>query len=181
MKIIVGTKNPVKIEAVREVIKEYKLFREAEIFSLAAQSNVSKQPKTLEETISGAINRARNVYYNLCKVSFGIESGLMKVPFTKTGFMDVCACSVYDGNNDNIGLSCALEFPIEIVRGIMEQGLDVNEATYRSGLTSIEKIGSTESALIGILTKGRITRKNQTKQAIEMALIHLTNPELYEV
>lgn len=32
---------------------------------------------------------------------------------------------------------------------------------------------------IGILTKGRLVRKELTKQAVVNALIHLENPELY--
>jgi non-canonical (house-cleaning) NTP pyrophosphatase len=39
-------------------------------------------------------------------------------------------------------------------------------------MTTNENIGSEEGA-IGILTKGRMTRKEYTKQALRTALIHL--------
>lgn len=52
---------------------------------------MSDQPKSLKETISGAMNRSRNAFSD-CQFSFGLESGLMAVPFTKTGYMDVCVC-----------------------------------------------------------------------------------------
>jgi len=41
---------------------------------------------------------------------------------------------------------------------IHKEGIDANEAFYRCGLTSDRKIGSSQGA-IGLLTKGRISRK----------------------
>ena len=45
-------------------------------------------------------------------------------------------------------------------------------------ITKKRKIGSGEG-LIGILTKGRVSRKDYTKQAIRMAMVQIENPELY--
>ncbi|MBI5804112.1 inosine/xanthosine triphosphatase [Candidatus Pacearchaeota archaeon] len=177
MKINVASKNPVKVEAVREVLSNYQDLVNYEIIGVETNSGVSEQPKSLEETVQGAINRATAVF-NGCAYSFGIESGLMLVPQTKTGSMDFCACAIYDGKNYHLGLSCAFEFPIKVTQMIHEQEIDANEAFYRSGLTTDRKIGSSEGS-IGMLTRGRVSRKDYTKQAIQMALIHLENKELY--
>ena len=177
MKINVASKNPVKVEAVREVLNIYPNLANYEVVGIETNSGVSKQPKPLEETVQGAINRAMAVF-NSCVYSFGIESGLMIVPQTKTGSMDFCACAIYDGKNYHLGLSCAFEFPTKVTQMIHEQGIDANEAFYRCGLTIDRMIGSSEGA-IGMLTKGRMNRKDYTKQAIQMALIHLENRELY--
>ena len=172
------SKNKVKIEAVSEILKDYPDFKNAEIFSKEADSEVSHQPKSLEETIEGAIKRAKNSFSN-CNYSFGLESGLMKVPETKTGYMDVCVCSIYDGEHYNLGLSSAFEFPKKVIDLIFGRSMnDANQAFYNTGLTQDKKIGSSEGA-IGMLTKGRVTRKDYTKQAIYMALIHLENSGLY--
>ena len=85
---------------------------------------------------------------------------------------------IYDGENYHLGLSCAFEFPPKVTQMIYEQDIDANEAFYRCGLTTDRKIGSSEGA-IGLLTRGRISRKDYTKQAIQMALIHLENKELF--
>ena len=61
---------------------------------------------------------------------------------------------------------------------INELGITANDAFYKLGLTENKKIGSAEGA-IGLLTNGRVTRKDYTKQAVHMALIHLENKELY--
>ena len=92
--------------------------------------------------------------------------------------MDFCACSIYDGKEHSIGLSCAFEFPKKVTEMIYEQGITANDAFYNIGLTTNKKIGSADGA-IGILTKGRVTRKDYTKQAVQMALIHLENKNLY--
>lgn len=178
MIINVGSKNSVKIEAVKEVIKEYPDFKEPIVNGISADSLVSSQPKSLDETIKGAINRAKNSFID-CKLSFGLESGLMKVPETKTGYMDVTVCAIFDGKTIHLGLSSAFEYPIEVTKKVFDDNIDINEAFYVTGLTNNQNLGSQEGA-IGYLTKNRILRRDYTKQAIYMALIHLENPDLYK-
>jgi non-canonical (house-cleaning) NTP pyrophosphatase len=62
MKIVVGTKNQAKVDAVIEILKEYPHLATAQIAAAEAVSNVSDQPKSLEETIRGAKNRAESVF-----------------------------------------------------------------------------------------------------------------------
>lgn len=171
MKINVGSKNEIKISAVREIVADYKFLKDAEIIAVDTSSEISDQPKSLEETIGGAINRSRNAFRN-CDYSFGIESGLMAVPNTKTGYMDFCACAIFDGKDHHLGLSSAFEFPATVTALIFGEGMDANQAFYKAGLISNPKIGSAEGA-VGLLTNGRLTRKDYTKQAITMALIHI--------
>jgi len=177
MKIHVASKNPVKVKAVEETLVDYPLFRDAKVIGVESSSGVSEQPKSLEETVQGAVNRAIECLKG-SSYGFGIESGLMEVPHTKTGKMDFCACAIYDGAQIHLGLSNAFEFPPAVTKMIHEQGIDANEALYRCGITTDRKVGSSEGA-ISILTKGRLTRKEYTKQAIQMALIHLENKGLY--
>lgn len=178
MKITVGSKNPVKIQAVEEITAQYKILEYAEIVSCEVSSEVAPQPKSLEEIIRGAQNRARNAFKN-CDYSFGIEGGLMPVPYTKTGYMNICACAIYDGKKYHLGLSSAFEHPKETTRLMIEKGLDAEQAMHKAGHTKNPRIGSSEGS-VGILTRGALTRKDYTKEAIRMALIHLENPSRYE-
>lgn len=102
--INVGSKNKVKVEAVREIVRDYGHLKASQIVAVDALSKVSEQPKSLKETIRGAMHRAKHAFKN-CDYSFGIESGLMAVPQTKTGFMDVCVCAIFDGKEFHLGLS----------------------------------------------------------------------------
>ena len=170
--VIVGSKNEAKVDAVAEILLEYPHLSHAKVSGMEASSEVSNQPKSLDETIKGAMNRARNSFKH-CDYSVGIESGLMHVPHSKGGYMDVCVAVIYDGKEFHIGLSSAWEFPDTRVTDLMiKDGLDMSQAINKVGLTNNPHIGREQGA-IGILTKGRLDRKAYTKQALQTALIHL--------
>ncbi len=177
MKIIVASTNPQKIKAVSDTISKYDFFANANIEGVKVSSGVSDQPKSIEETVQGAINRAKNAFID-ADYSFGIESGLMSVPQTKCGVMDVCVCAIYDGKNVHLGLSSAFEPPQKVFDLMHNNGLDMSEACLHVGLTKNPKIGASEG-LIGILTHGRLDRLAYTAQAVTTAMIHLENAHLF--
>ena len=76
MKIFIASLNIPKVSAVKELIVEYPMLAQADVQAVQALSGISDQPKSLEETIRGAINRAK---YSIVDAdySFCIESGLM--------------------------------------------------------------------------------------------------------
>ncbi len=179
MIIVVGSANSVKVEAVKEVLKDYPLLSEAQILSYGAASEISEQPLSLEETICGAKNRAINAFKeNTCHYSLGIESGLIEAPGTASGFLEACICSFFDGEQHFIGLSSGFEVPLPILNLILEKNLTLSDACFSSGITQDPKLGSAEG-LIGILTKNRLNRKLYTKQAITTALIGIENANWY--
>lgn len=59
MKIIVGSLNPVKLNATRNILM--KIYDTIEISSIDVDSGVSDQPFGLDETIKGAVNRAKDL------------------------------------------------------------------------------------------------------------------------
>jgi len=59
MKFIVASKNPVKINAIKDAIQAK--FPHASVEGFEVESGVSAQPMTDEETMTGALNRARAV------------------------------------------------------------------------------------------------------------------------
>lgn len=174
MRIVVGSTNPSKVDAVKESILDYPYLAKAEVVGVKADTGVAEQPKTLDETITGAINRAKKAFQN-CDYSIGIESGLMVVPQAKSGYMDLCVAAIYDGDEIHLGFSSAWEFPDPtIMHMILHEGHNMSDAINIAGLTTNPDIGMAEGA-IGILTKGRLTRKAYHKQALLTALIHLDN------
>lgn len=172
MKIKVGSQNEAKIEAVKEILLDYSHLMNADVEGVEVSSEVSDQPLSLEETIQGAMNRAKNSYSN-CDYSFGIESGLMAVPHTKSGFLDVCVCSIYDGKEFYLGFSSAWEFHDPAIFGLMiKEKINMSQVVNKLGLTKKHNIGS-ENGVISIATGGRMDRKEFTKQALRTALIHI--------
>lgn len=174
MIVTVGSINPAKLDAVRAALHESGRFVRIEVTSREVSSEVSEQPTSLDETVRGAINRARNAFGD-CDLSIGLEDGLIAVPYTQSGYMNICACAISDGTRDHIGLSSAFEYPLPVIRLVIEKGLDITQAFLKAGLSDNPKLGAAEGA-IGILTKGRLTRADYAKQAVTMALIHLPPP-----
>lgn len=179
MKINIGSKNSAKVDAVKELIRDYDEFKDAEVFAMEVDSGVSQQPKSLNEVVEGAVTRAKKSFID-CQLSFGIESGLMRVPQTKTGFMDVTCCAIFDGKNAHLGLSSAFEYPPTVVKYIFEKDENASVAFKKLGFTKNEYIGY-EEGIIGALTKNKFIRKEYTKESARMALVQLQNKELYGI
>lgn len=177
MKVGIGSKNRTKVDAVAEILKDSPQFQNAEIFGVDVVKEEFGHPKSIEETVGGAIDRAKQAYVGN-DYGFGLEGGLMKVPQTKTGYMEVLACAIYDGKEIYLGLSQACEWPKKVLDLILNQGLDGSQAMKAAGLTQHEKIGEHEG-LVGAFTQGRTNRKEYNKTAVMMAVMQLENKHHY--
>ena len=174
MKINIGSKNPIKIEAAREAFQNY--FNDLEIKGIDVDSGVSAQPKTLDEITIGAKNRAINSFHN-CKYSVGLEAGIYKVPNTLSGYCDSCCCMIYDGENViGVGFSPAFEYPKQVIDKIFNEGMEVGEIFDNIIKESNNK---QKSGAVGILSKRIFSRKEFIRASVIMALFPLINDELY--
>ncbi|MFA5333595.1 MAG: inosine/xanthosine triphosphatase [Candidatus Nanoarchaeia archaeon] len=173
MKICVGSRNPVKLEAVME------LFPKDEIISYKANSSVNEQPMSLGETLKGAKNRAYEAYNSIHAsgiedyIGIGIESGIMPSKEAKTGYFNTCASVIYNGKDYFIGLSSGFEHPKEVLE-LITKDCDVSNAYFKAGLTDNPRIGYSKGAIF-ILTKGLIDRKEYTKQGLRIAKASFEN------
>lgn len=175
-----GSLNKTKLAALESVLSEYPLFAGAEIVGVDAVTDMYGRPKCLTETIEGAIARAKKAYEGN-DYGFGIEGGLMEVPHTKSGHMEVAACAIYDGKQVCLGLSPALEWPGEVTDCIVHKGMDGSQAMKACGIDQGEgKLGEREG-FISIVTNGRMSRTDYNRYAVMMALTHLEFPEHYPV
>ena len=180
MRINVGSKNPIKIKAVEDAVKLYPhLFPKPAITAVDVNVPLYGHPKSLKETVQGAITRAKEAFVN-CDYSFGLEGGLMEVPFSETGFMEVGACAIYDGKKIHLGLAPAFEWPKKVTDLICSNKADASQAFKQLGLTHHEKLGAIEGGIIGFLTNNKLTREDFNKYSIIMALVRLERPEIYK-
>ncbi|MCU9614245.1 DUF84 family protein [Caldibacillus lycopersici] len=77
MKIAVGTTNEAKLQAIQNVFS-----LTDSIFECKVASNVSEQPFSDEETITGAINRANNALLEVGgDIGIGLEGGVTETSF----------------------------------------------------------------------------------------------------
>jgi len=179
MRIIVWTKNAGKIRAVEKGICEYSCLKDAQLNYCDIPSGVPAQPIWLDMIVSGAKNRALWAYasgtYNL---AFGIESGIFPVPYTKSGYMDTSCCVIYDGREYHIGFSSCFEYPKKMIDSILSEGKEISEIAVDMGFAENREFRQ-GLWMVWVLTKSRITRIDYTYQAIQMALLHLENPDHY--
>ena len=115
MKVLVGSNNPIKIDAVKEAFSLH--FEDIDVIARPVESNVSNQPLN-NETFIGARNRARKLFdINIseklgAEFCVGIEGGIMKI-FEKW-FAFGCMCIVDEQNNEGFGTSAHFELPEEV-------------------------------------------------------------------
>ncbi|PKL37131.1 inosine/xanthosine triphosphatase [Candidatus Peregrinibacteria bacterium HGW-Peregrinibacteria-1] len=180
MKIFVGSANKGKIEAVRRGIARYgDVFEGAVVEGVEVESGVGSQPMGLDEIVKGAINRAKLAYESgEGDLGFGLESGIFLVPYTKSDYMDTTACAIYDGANFHLGLSSCFEYPREMIKRVLKEGKEITDVALDMGFSESRDFRE-NSGMVGILTKGVVSRVTFSEQAVWMAMIHLVNGTLY--
>jgi inosine/xanthosine triphosphatase len=173
MKVYVGSRNPVKLRATRNVLE--KLYPQLEVEAKHVDSGVPDQPIGLEVTIQGAINRARNAFLEGFDLSVGIESGLLDVPHSITGYVDLQWCAIYDGEKTTLGVSAGFEYPPLVIEKVLE-GMEVGDVMDE--VTGVDKLGQKTGA-VSHLSKGLLDRTGNTEQCVLMAMIPRMNEGVY--
>jgi len=173
MKVAVGSKNPVKTNATRNVLE--KIYSEAEVIAVDVDSEVPHQPFGIDETIQGAINRAKNAYSDDFDISVGIESGLMETPNSITGYIDLQWCAVFDGDKTTLGVSAGFEYPPSVIEEVLK-GKEVGDVMDK--VTGVDKLGQKTGA-VSYLSREMLDRTENTEQCVLTAMIPRMNEEIY--
>ncbi len=165
----VGSLNPVKVRAVRNVLSE--LYDSLEVHGTEVRSRVPEQPRG-EETRRGAMNRAAQAIGG-ADLGIGLEAGVFETP---DGLYDVQYCAVLDRRGRySIGHGMGFRYPTAVaerVRGGMTVGAAVRE------LYGKERDGRKDGA-IGYLTQGVMDRTELAEQAVTAAMVPRIRKELY--
>ncbi|WP_042223145.1 DUF84 family protein [Oceanobacillus manasiensis] len=148
MKIVVGSTNPTKVKAVREV------FTSHDIEPQAVPSHVSPQPMSDVETRKGAINRASQcVLSEGADIGIGLEGGVMEID----GQLFVCNWGALVTKNQKLytASGARIVLPIEFAKQL-KAGKELGDLmdTYASR----EGVRKKEGA-IGIFTNDHVSRQ----------------------
>lgn len=176
MKLLMGTKNPGKIEGARQAFSKY--FENVEIEGVAVESNVGAQPVN-EQILQGAKNRVENLkkyaQANNIQADFYIasEAGITNLLGEWLDF-NMAVLENKEGEQ-SIGSSAGFPIPDKYVNEIIhsELGKVMDKLFHANGL-------SKENGGIGILTQDAISRIDLTKQAFIMALTKIINGEVWK-
>lgn len=169
--IAVGSTNPVKIAAVRGVLS--RLVPDAEIQAIAVASTVSDQPVGDDETIRGALARARAAREAAgAQLGVGIEGGVVELD---DGGMRTCAWAAVVAADGRVGIGGSLAMPLpERVAGWIREGMELGHAMDRLVAETGTKHGKGAS---GILTAGLVDRRAAYETILTYALAPLLTPE----
>lgn len=159
MIVAVGSANRVKVDAVSQGLQGEKIT----LISHPAASLVRDQPMSDEETLQGAINRAKECLNRTqAAVAFGLEGGIV--------FMNnqvyLCHWGALADRRDNLLFSNSplLRLPDDYRQGLLDgQNLDQMMAHF----TGIANLGSKEGA-IGYFTQNRLTRSQVLAQTVKI-------------
>ena len=174
MRIAVGSERAAKQEGVRKAFAHY--YKDFEVIGIACDSGVSDQPMSDDETIDGAVNRARAALEH-GDLGVGIEAGIKPVRHSINGYLNTTWCAIVDKNNFlTVGSAPDFEYPKKIVEEALA-GTEVSASAAR--LFNVEESALKESGVVGELTKGVCPRPHYTYLAVLMALAPRLNPALF--
>ena len=176
MKILMGTKNPGKIEGARQAFEKY--YNDIEIEGISVSSNVGDQPID-EEILQGAKNRVENLKKyaknNNIQADFYVasEAGITKL---LGEWIDINAVVVEDSKGfQSVGTSQGFPIPEKYIDEIKETELGKVMDKIFSG----SELGKGKGG-ISFLTKNEVSRIDLTRSAFIMALISHINGNIWK-
>jgi inosine/xanthosine triphosphatase len=178
MKVLVGSRNPVKVEATKVAFALF--FDAVEVIAFEVSSGVSAQPVE-DETFEGAEHRADtlivlNDEQNLHAQFFvGIEGGIKKL--RQRWFAFGALCVIDDCGRRGYGTTPFFELPNSVSAELMK-GTDVELGDVMDRVTGKENTKQKQGA-VGFFTRGVMSRKEYYVAGLTAALIPFLNADLY--
>lgn len=173
-KIIVASKNPIKINATKLGFQKVFANLDIEFEGVSVPSDVSDQPMSNQETLQGATNRATYAKNDFPNAAYwvGIEGGIEKVGEEMMAFAWIVILS-----NDAIGKARTGTFflPQKVVE-LINQGKELGEA---DDIVFGHSNSKQKNGAVGILTNNLIDRTQFYVEAMVLALIPFLNKEIY--
>lgn len=174
-KLIVASKNPVKIAAVRNGFEKMFPSENFEIEGVSVESGVGDQPMSDAETLAGAWNRCHRACEAVPDADFcvGIEGGVED----DAGELEAFAWVVVKSRDGKIGKgrTCTLFLPQKVTE-LIRQGKELGEA---DDIVFNRTNSKQENGAVGLLTRDAIDRTHYYTDAVMLALIPFVNKDLY--
>lgn len=176
IKVVVASKNPVKInctlDAFQKTFPEYDILVE----SVSVSSGVAEQPMSDAETLTGARNRALNARTAQKDADYwvGLEGGIAD---DGQGMEAFAWMYILSDKKEGKARSASFQLPPKI-RNLVLSGIELGHADDMVFDRQNSKQGN---GAVGILTHGLIDRAAYYEPAVILALIPFVNAPLYDV
>lgn len=174
MKIVVCSKNPIKVQAVKEAFSSHYETFQLESLDMIAYSSVLLQPLTPEKTLESAVNRiiaARK----LEKADFfvSLEGGVGRDNYG--AFLTAYVCVSNETNSRRISVSGGFRMPIPIkIYQKLENDRSLELGDIMDTITGENNVKQ-QGGSTAVFTNNRIRRKDVFKQAVIFALVPFTS------
>ncbi|HWO75432.1 MAG TPA: DUF84 family protein [Bacillus sp. (in: firmicutes)] len=158
MKVAVGSSNPAKIGAVQKVLEQF----QADVIGVDVPSGVSDQPFSDQETLQGAIERAKNAKNETkADIGIGLEGGV----YEQGDQLYVCnwGALCWDGGILTAG-GARIPLPDAIavkLREGQELGPVMDEYTQEKGIRY-------SKGAVGVFTSAWVTREEMFEQVVKL-------------
>ncbi len=175
MKVAVGSKNPVKVNAVKLAFEAVWPDQQWEVYGQEVSSGVSDQPMSIAESIKGSRTRAKVALEQMGgDYGVGLEGGIFE---ESKLFFDGGWIVVRDTNGrEGIGATPQIPVPEAMMRLIREG----KELGVVCDILFKEKNSKQAGGHFGLMTNNLITRTDGYKDGVIMALTRFLHPDLFE-
>jgi len=178
-KVIVASKNPVKLEAARQGFERMFSEKHFSIQGISVPSGVADQPFSDSETRQGAVNRALNARLAQPEADYwvGIEGGVESQ--SDGSLLALAWISVVGRSNGDwqIGRGRTTSFYLPpAVSELVHAGKELGEA---DDIVFGRSNSKQDNGAIGLLTHDVVDRTQAYSDAVVLALIPFKNPHLY--
>lgn len=154
MVVNVGSSNAMKVAAARLAFARY--FKRVKVKGVNVPSGVAPQPLSFGEIARGARTRARGAFQG-CDYAVGIEAGVFRLAAVSPRPFQVTLACVYDGAREALGAGPFFELPEKMLREIVKA----------------------DGGSVAIVTRGKVKRRDVTRDAVMMALAPFVSAKLY--
>jgi inosine/xanthosine triphosphatase len=184
MKIGIGSKNKVKIDACKKAFSKLRvLFPEIidslQFSAIDAKTDIPDMPLSSDQTKKGALQRAFYVieHFPSLNIGIGMEGGVHLID-SQNGYNSYLQNWVYayDGSKGFFGGSPCIPLPDAISRSLQEGRVEL--ADIMDQLTGLKDVRSNQGAF-GILTRDIINRTDAFELAVICSMIPHLNRTYY--
>lgn len=166
--VAIGSTNPAKINGVKRAFENY--YEHVYIKHHHVDNLVGPQPIGYDQILNGSLNRALEIkkIYPDSDFYVGVEAGL--VEHMDRYFALQVSTVISKSGKISYGISPAFEVPTEIALQVIEgKVVELEDAVLK--YYGVKNIGEKEG-LIGLLSRGKVTREDLSFIATLMALIN---------
>jgi inosine/xanthosine triphosphatase len=183
LNIAVGSKNRAKLESVRLAVEQLFPQCAVHVHGFTVPSHVSDQPMSDQETMDGALNRAKMALQtaitesSLSEVEFhygvGLEGGVQKLG--ERWFESGWICAVDRDGRSGWGSSARFELSQKVMKRLMA-GEEL--AQVMDDLSGRVDVRSGDGAM-GLLTNGRLPRAEAYRHGVLFAFAPFVSDKIY--